>query len=410
MLKGVKIRITGFIAIISCLFVNGIVFTQCKTGNCENGNGVSLQKDGSVFTGQFQNGNKIIGKVTYPSGSIYEGNFLNNLRHGYGIFRYSNGDSFQGEYSEDKKVYGLYSHKSGNAYFGYFENNKPDGFGSYTKKDGSVYEGFWNEGTPSFRLNIDSLEIDTSKSEDLQTERGLAKGSKSIRPKIYAVVVGVSDYYSINDLSYCDDDARVFYNHLKSAFPSETSQGEVSILTDKNATHENILSELKRVFSKASENDFIMFFFSGHGGKGLLCPTDDYNNLYYSEIKSIFKSSSAKYRLCIADACYSGGLSNSSSTPSYSDLEKLKDARLAVILSSTSEQTSSEMSSLRQGLFTYYLMKGLRGNGDLNGDRYVTAGELFMYTREAVRRKSNGKQIPVIIGQQLHRIPLCKLK
>ena len=108
---------------------------------------------------------------------------MNNLRHGYGIFKYSNGDSFQGEYSEDKKVYGLYSHKSGNAYFGYFENNKPDGFGSYTKKDGSVYEGFWNEGTPSFRLNIDSLEIDASKTEDLQTERGLARDQKVLGPK-----------------------------------------------------------------------------------------------------------------------------------------------------------------------------------------------------------------------------------
>ena len=95
---------TGFIAIISCLLVNGMVFTQCKTGNCENGNGVSLQKDGSVFTGQFQNGNKLL------KSNLLAGLFMKKfwiICHGYGIFKYSNGDSFQGEYSEDKKVYGL---------------------------------------------------------------------------------------------------------------------------------------------------------------------------------------------------------------------------------------------------------------------------------------------------------------
>ena len=42
---------------------------------------------------------------------------------------------------------------------------------------------------------------------------------------------------------------------------------------------------------------------------------------------------------------------------------------------------------------------------DLNGDRYVTAGELFMYTREAVQEKVMVNKYQIIIGQQLHRIP-----
>jgi hypothetical protein len=55
-------------------------------------------------------------------------------------------------------------------------------------------------------------------------------------------------------------------------------------------------------------------------------------------------------------------------------------------------------------------MNGLRGAADLNRDKYVTAGELFVYTRNAVVSQSGGKQSSVVIGQQLDRIPLCKLK
>jgi hypothetical protein len=55
-------------------------------------------------------------------------------------------------------------------------------------------------------------------------------------------------------------------------------------------------------------------------------------------------------------------------------------------------------------------MNGLRGAADLNRDKYVTAGELFVYTRNAVVNQSNGKQSPVIIGKNLDKIPLCRLK
>jgi uncharacterized caspase-like protein len=69
-----------------------------------------------------------------------------------------------------------------------------------------------------------------------------------------------------------------------------------------------------------------------------------------------------------------------------------------------------EMGQLGQGLFSYWLMNGLRGAADLNRDKYITAGELFVYTRRAVEQNSGGRQIPVVIGQNLDKIPLCRLK
>jgi uncharacterized caspase-like protein len=88
----------------------------------------------------------------------------------------------------------------------------------------------------------------------------------------------------------------------------------------------------------------------------------------------------------------------------------LKESRLAVLTSSTSNQLSSESSVLGQGLFSYWLIKGMRGAADMNNDKYITAGELFVYTRKAVAEKSSGKQVPTVIGQNLNKIPLCKFK
>jgi uncharacterized caspase-like protein len=107
----------------------------------------------------------------------------------------------------------------------------------------------------------------------------------------------------------------------------------------------------------------------------------------------------------VNDKCYLKLLNNF-----FQDAQNLNDARLAVILSSTQDQTSLEMPSLGQGLFSYHLMRGIRGAADLNKDKYVTAGELFLYTRKYVTENSNGKQIPVIFGQKLNRIPLSRIK
>lgn len=407
----IKSKLFGAIYLVFFLFVwinsNG----QCLTGDCENGVGTKKYKDGSLFEGKFENGAKKIGKNTYSSGTVYEGEFLKNLRHGTGKYTYTNGDVFQGRYFEDEKVYGVYQYANGNTYQGEFAGNKPNGFGTYKLKSGTEVQGFWIDGKQDFTINIDSLQVDTNQTPENLTEEISSRNANYTNPRMFAVIVGVSDYSSNNmDLNYSDDDAKIFYKHLLSAFPTETRNGEVSLLLDSRATRANILSELNRIFSKSNENDYIIFFFSGHGGQNIFCPSDNYNSVYHSEIKNAFSSASAKYRLCIADACYSGSMGQSSSTPTYTDVENLRDAKLAVILSSTNSQTSSESSAFNQGVFSYFLMQGLKGMADLNKDRYITAGELFIYTREAVSRHSGGEQIPVIIGQQLHKIPLCRLR
>jgi uncharacterized caspase-like protein len=59
-----------------------------------------------------------------------------------------------------------------------------------------------------------------------------------------------------------------------------------------------------------------------------------------------------------------------------------------------------EDSRHRHGLFTYYLLRGLRGEADTNRDHAVTLGELAGYVRQkvawAAKTQFNAEQRPQI--------------
>jgi hypothetical protein len=79
----------------------------------------------------------------------------------------------------------------------------------------------------------------------------------------FAIVYGISDYETINDLQYADDDAIDMAEML-------TRQGyDVRWLrTDSAATKTQLLSDIDNVrLAGAKEEDLFLFFFSGHGGQ-----------------------------------------------------------------------------------------------------------------------------------------------
>jgi uncharacterized caspase-like protein len=248
---------------------------------------------------------------------------------------------------------------------------------------------------------------------DLSTDSTLNKSlpsQKNLRPRVFAVVVGISDYEGTQlDLNYSDRDAQLFYNHLKSAMPYEVAAGKSVLLLNESATLSNINAALSNVFSASSPNDFIIFYFSGHGSVGEFVPYNHSEGLKHSDLKNYFKNTAAKFRLVVADACFSGSIGTANET-SVSSTQDLYDSRLAVIMSSKPNQTSLEMGSLEQGVFSYYLIRGMQGLADLNQDKYVTAGELFMYTKKKVSDHTSNSQIPVIYGVNLNKIPLTKVK
>ena len=53
---------------------------------------------------------------------------------------------------------------------------------------------------------------------------------------------------------------------------------------------------------------------------------------------------------------------------------------------------------LRHGVFTYYLLRGLKGAANANSDQIVTIRELYTYVHTKVREYTTNVQTPVLTG------------
>ena len=65
-------------------------------------------------------------------------------------------------------------------------------------------------------------------------------------------------------------------------------------------------------------------------------------------------------------------------------------------MSSKADELSLEDHGLRQGVFTYYILRGMKGAADTNNDYIVT--ELHKYVYAKVREYTAGVQTPVLTG------------
>ena len=214
--------------------------------------------------------------------------------------------------------------------------------------------------------------------------------SVSANAKTYLVAVGVSDYPGNNkDLRLpANDAATVRYVY------SKNSNAESVLLTNSDATKSAVLSKLRSTFAKATENDIIVFFFSGHGTKGAFCAYDA--QIPYSEIRKAMASSRAKNKMIFADACFSGKMRQGRKNTAE---QSFNNYNIMLFLSSRGNETSIERRDMKNGFFTSCLQKGLRGGADVNKDRTITAKELFNYVCTNVKRLSSDKQHPVMWGK-----------
>lgn len=211
--------------------------------------------------------------------------------------------------------------------------------------------------------------------------------------EIYVVSVGVANYQNISDLVLPEKDAKAIAELYK------THTKNVILITGKYATKARILKSLKDQFSRAKEEDMIVFSFSGHGYPGGVCPFDmsakDDSGVSYREIRNVLKQSRAKRKIIFADACFSGGLRNNASTHRHDH----NDADVLLFLSSRGGETSIESPFMVNGFFTTYLLRGLRGGADSDRNRKITAKELFQFVSQGVKERSKDQQHPVMWGR-----------
>ncbi|GHB73567.1 caspase family protein [Persicitalea jodogahamensis] len=232
-------------------------------------------------------------------------------------------------------------------------------------------------------------------------------GCRSAEAKTtYAVIVGIADYkfsdYRSGDLRYADHDARRFGAFLQSTAGGSVPAQNIVLLNNRNATKTAIVQAM-RLFRKATPQDRVIFYFSGHGMKGGFLPYDVSTKhtstiLTHREVKASFKESAAATKLCIADACLSGSMTTREAWNAPASREP-SDSNVVLMLSSRSTQSSVESGTRRGGVFTYFLLSGLNGKADNNRNHVVTIKELYDYLAPRIRRETPNHQSPLFYGK-----------
>jgi uncharacterized caspase-like protein len=139
------------------------------------------------------------------------------------------------------------------------------------------------------------------------------------------------------------------------------------------------------------------------------------------EVQTIFDRLEAERVVVFLDACHSGAAGGRTFASKRTRAGRVDDLFLerlarsrgrAIVTAARSNEVSIELPELGHGLFTYYLLQGLRGAGDLDRDGIVSLQELYQYLDQEVSRKSRssgGNQHPVMKGEVEGFLPLVRL-
>lgn len=220
----------------------------------------------------------------------------------------------------------------------------------------------------------------------------------------WAIVIGIDDYLRWPKLQYAVRDSQAIRETLVGKFGFAADH--VVSLTNQEATRAAILGAFNDKLAHAGmkKNDRLFVFFAGHGATrqlssgrdlGYIVPVDSdpgqmaTDAIPMTELQNIAESVSAKHALFIMDACYSGlGLTRGAGNANF-----LRDngKRLGrqMLTAGGADQLVADGGPNGHSVFTWALLQGLNGKGDLNGDGLITATELAAYVAPAVAAASH---------------------
>ena len=237
----------------------------------------------------------------------------------------------------------------------------------------------------------------------------------------FALVIGISRYRekTISGIKYASHDARIMSKYLEKV--RGIPQKNIKILIDDEATKGDFEAYFEQWLPRRVNVDSTVFvYYAGHGTpdpktqEAFLVPYDghpDFTRKLYP-LKNVYEALNklpAKNVIVMLDSCFSGAGGRSviqeGARPMGITLENpvLAGGKVVVLSAATGSQISSDYDKVKHGLFTYFLLKGLRGEDGLsdtdhNGE--VSLEELSQYVSQQVSevaaRDLSREQTPVL--------------
>lgn len=249
----------------------------------------------------------------------------------------------------------------------------------------------------------------------------------------HILAIGINQYKNPKmNLNYARPDAESFSEVMEDKEMRLFKDIKLHTLYDEDATRQKILKKLDELRDEIHPEDVFIFYYAGHGSmvddKFYFIPTEslrlyDVGSLQKEAIEASILQERLSHikalkQLIVMDACQSGGsvelLATRGATEEKAIAQLSRSAGIHVMASAGSEQFATEFTELGHGLFTYVLIKALRGGADgAPKDGKVTIYELKSYIDDQVPEMtrqlkgkpqypytfSRGQDFPIVIGE-----------
>ncbi|MBN2519051.1 MAG: caspase family protein [Bacteroidales bacterium] len=249
-----------------------------------------------------------------------------------------------------------------------------------------------------------------------------------------AIIIAIEKYqYSdIQDVKYAINDGKLISEALNNIGYDKDIQKK---LFDSNATKTTIISSLNQLSKYFQDDDYFIFYFSGHGfakdGQNYITCFDtqlediEYTSIPIQEIFDLMKKSKITRSIYFFDSCHSG-LSIDANMRNihhkfseYEFNEFFINANYSVgFASCKSNELSYSDDEIKQGIWSYYIKEALQGNakGAINNYKQITNMTLQNYLKIEVpkylksHREDYVLQTPIMFGSLTGEFIIAELE
>ncbi len=287
----------------------------------------------------------------------------------------------------------------------------------------SVREGKGHSPSESRTLKVAMRAVEVKETVELISEVNVddiplkVKGYE--RKDNVALIIGISKYRekTIPEVKFAARDAEVMARYLENV--GGIPRSNIKVLTNDKATKSDLEAHINDwIGRRVNGNSTVFVYYAGHGAPGpqgneaFIVPYEGHPD-FPSQLYPLPKMYEALNKLparevvVMLDSCFSGAkgrsITGEGTRPLVMSIENpvLTSGRLAVLAASSGGQMSSDYEKARHGLFTYYLLRGMRGEASQSSEGTVELGSLYQFVKKNVAETAslelNRDQTPILL-------------
>ena len=269
-----------------------------------------------------------------------------------------------------------------------------------------------------------SIKINRSREVVASSDKKLIPPSKTFKENknAIALIIGIDKYETIDSAIWAESDANIFYDFAQRTLG--ISADRIKLITGKKSDLRGVWKAIDQWLPAYVEKNQteVFLYFAGHG-----LASKDGNDLYlipWDGDPGLLKRTALKRSELIAsinklkprkvtmfmDTCYSGQSKGGKRTLVADSrglriVKKNQDlpSNFTLISAAANDETAHSHPTQKNGLFSYWLMRGMTGEADSDDDDEITNGELHSFVQSKVQQtavSSGNKQTPQIFGNK----------